>query len=73
MNADSFKADIPFTAQVIKHYFDGTKEESTLKGVYKGVAVEETTVTYGPEREISPEMRYNQVEECAQDSSICKI
>jgi len=43
-----YTADIPFEANIIKVYFDGTRSPLTkLAGVYKGVAVSHFTVTYG--------------------------
>ena len=42
-----YKADIPYTAQVKKFYYDGTSSIGTVSGVYKGVAIAEAGVYYG--------------------------
>jgi hypothetical protein len=41
-----YKADIPYTATIKKVYYDGSQAYATISGVYKGVAISETKVTY---------------------------
>ena len=41
------KADIPYTANIRKVYYDGSQAYATIAGVYKGVATSEIKVTCG--------------------------
>ena len=42
-----YKADIPYSATIRKVYYDGTEGYGTITGIYKGVAVNEITVSFG--------------------------
>lgn len=42
-----FKADIPFTADIKKVYYDGTFSYGKISGIYKGVDIAKFKVNYG--------------------------
>ena len=52
ISGTEYTADIPYTAQVKKTYYDGTIGYGTISGVYRGVAINEITVTYGETEEL---------------------
>jgi len=46
IQGQEYKSDIPYTAHVIKYYYDGTTGSGVVTGVFKGVSVNEFTVKY---------------------------
>lgn len=42
-----YKADIPYTAQIKKTYYDGTEGFGEITGIYKGVSIHNLAVSYG--------------------------
>ena len=42
-----YKADIPFTADTIKTYYDGTTQKGRMSGVWKGSQVKNAQIVYG--------------------------
>ena len=42
-----YKADIPFTADTIKTYYDGTTQRGRMSGVWKGSQVKNAQIEYG--------------------------
>jgi len=49
---DEYITDIPFTAQVKKTFFDGTKRTDLMTGLYRGISVREINVIYGEQQKI---------------------
>jgi len=46
IEGQEYTSDIPYTAHVIKYYYDGTTGTGVVTGSFKGVAVTEFTVKY---------------------------
>ena len=52
ITGDKYTAEIPYTANIKKTYFDGTSEIGKISGVYHGVTVTKFMVQYGKQEKL---------------------